>query len=85
MVHGRDREEVEAVQNSIGAYSSVCGDLGTAEGCAAVIEQLGNLESVDILVNNAGIFGAEDFFQISDEEWLRYFQVNIMSSVRLRF
>jgi NAD(P)-dependent dehydrogenase (short-subunit alcohol dehydrogenase family) len=48
-----------------------------------VIEQLGNLEPVGILVNNAGIFGAEDFFQISDEEWLRYFQVNIMSSVRL--
>lgn len=83
VVHGRDRREVEAVQNSIGAYSSVYGDLGTAEGCDAVIEQLGNLEPVDILVNNAGIFGAEDFFQISDEEWLRYFQVNIMSSVRL--
>ena len=83
VVHGRNPEEVEAVKNSVGAYSSVCGDLGTAQGCADVIEQLAKLEPVDVLVNNAGIFGPEDFFQISDEEWLRYFQVNIMSSVRL--
>ena len=83
VVHGRDREEAQAVKESIGACSSVYGDLGTAEGCGAVLEQLSKLGAVDILVNNAGIFGPEDFFRISDEEWLRYFQVNIMSSVRL--
>ena len=38
---------------------------------------------VEVLVNNAGIFGVEDFFNIDDEEWLRYFQVNVMSVVRL--
>jgi len=83
VVHGRDHEEAQAVKESIGAYSSVHGDLGTAEGCDAVLEQLSKLGAIDILVNNAGIFGPEDFFHISDEEWLRYFQVNIMSSVRL--
>ncbi len=83
VVHGRDREEAQAVKESIGACSSVYGDLGTAEGCNAVLEQLSKLGAIDILVNNAGIFGPEDFFRISDEEWLRYFQVNIMSSVRL--
>ena len=83
VVHGRDREEAQAVKESIGACSSVYGDLGTAEGCGAVLEQLSKLGAIDILVNNAGIFGPEDFFRISDEEWLRYFQVNIMSSVRL--
>jgi len=83
VVHGRDREEAQAVKESIGACSSVYGDLGTAEGCGAVLQQLSKLGAVDILVNNAGIFGPEDFFRISDEEWLRYFQVNIMSSVRL--
>jgi NAD(P)-dependent dehydrogenase (short-subunit alcohol dehydrogenase family) len=83
VVHGRDREEAQAVKESIGACSSVYGDLGTAEGCGAVLEQLSKMGAIDILVNNAGIFGPEDFFRISDEEWLRYFQVNIMSSVRL--
>ena len=82
-MHGRTRAEVEKIQSSIGAYSCVVGDLGTAEGCNSVIEQLDRLGPVGILVNNAGIFGVEDFFKIDDEEWLRYFQVNIMSSVRL--
>lgn len=83
IVHGRTPDEVEEVRSSIGAFSAVVGDLGTSEGCDGVVEQLNKLGQVGILVNNAGIFGVEDFFEIDDEEWLRYFQVNIMSSVRL--
>jgi NAD(P)-dependent dehydrogenase (short-subunit alcohol dehydrogenase family) len=83
VVHGRTPEEVKKTQSSIGAYASVVGDLGTAEGCNGVIEQLGKFDPVEVLINNAGIFGVEDFFEIDDEEWLRYFQVNIMSAVRL--
>jgi NAD(P)-dependent dehydrogenase (short-subunit alcohol dehydrogenase family) len=83
IVHGRNHDEVKQLCESTGAYSSVNGDLGTAEGCATVIAQLESLGPVEILVNNAGIFGVEDFFQIDDEEWLRYFQVNVMSAVRL--
>lgn len=83
VVHGRDREEAKQLGESIGAHSSVDGDLGTAEGCDQVIEQLEKLGGVEILVNNAGIFGSQDFFEIDDAEWLRYFQVNIMSAVRL--
>ena len=82
VVHGRDPDEVKQLCESICAYSSVNGDLGTTEGCATVIAQLNSLGPVEILVNNAGIFGAQDFFQIDDEEWLRYFQVNVMSAVR---
>ena len=83
IIHGRNRADVETVRASIGAFACVDGDLGTAEGCNSVIEQLTTLGPVDILVNNAGIFGVEDFFDIDDEEWLRYFQVNVMSTVRL--
>jgi len=55
-------------------------DLGTAEGCAA----LSNAEpSADILVNNVGIYRPQDFFEIPDEEWTRFFEVNVMSGVRL--
>ena len=83
VIPGRNREELESVKTSIGAFACVDGDLGTAEGCNGVIEQLKSLGPVEILVNNAGIFGVEDFFETDDEVWLRYFQVNIMSAVRL--
>lgn len=83
VVHGRDRDEAKQIGESIGAFSSIDGDLGTAAGCEHVIRQLEKLGPVEILVNNAGIFGVQDFFQIDDEEWLRYFQVNVMSAVRL--
>lgn len=44
---------------------------------------MGQIGEVDILVNNAGIFSVEDFFKLSDEEWHRYYQTNVMSLVRL--
>ncbi len=83
VVHGRDDPEAEQIHQSIGAYSSVHGDLGTASGCDDVVEQLRQIGRAEILINNAGMFGVHDFFDIDDAEWLRYFQVNIMSAVRL--
>lgn len=83
VVHGRDDDEVRQIVQSIGAHAGVTGDLGSAEGCDTVLGQLQQLGAVEILVNNAGIFGVQDFFDIDDAEWMRYFQVNIMSAVRL--
>jgi len=58
----------------------VAGDLSTAEGAAAFIKQV---PKTDILINNLGIFEPKPFFEIPDEDWERFFQVNIMSAVRL--
>lgn len=58
----------------------IAADLGTAEGCAALVAEE---PSADILVNNVGIFGPQDFFETPDEEWERFFAVNVMSGVRL--
>ncbi len=58
----------------------VAADLGTAEGCQALIREK---PSCDILINNVGIFGPKDFFEIPDEEWQQFFDVNVMSAVRL--
>ena len=55
-------------------------DNGTAAGCEKTIAQL---PSVDILVNNLGIYEAVGFFDETDDDWLRLFEINIMSGVRL--
>jgi NAD(P)-dependent dehydrogenase (short-subunit alcohol dehydrogenase family) len=58
----------------------VAADLGTAQGCAAVVQAE---PAADILVNNVGIFGPHDFFETPDEEWERFLAINVMSGVRL--
>ncbi|PTX99891.1 3-oxoacyl-ACP reductase [Verrucomicrobia bacterium LW23] len=55
-------------------------DNGTAAGCAATIAAV---PQVDILVNNLGIYEAVGFFEETDDDWQRLFDVNIMSGVRL--
>lgn len=58
----------------------VAADLGSAKGCQAVVAAE---PKVDILVNNLGLFGPQDFFDVPDETWQQYFDVNVMSGVRL--
>lgn len=55
-------------------------DNGTADGCTATIAAF---PKVDVLVNNLGIYEAVGFFDETDADWERLFQVNIMSGVRL--
>lgn len=60
--------------------AGVAGDLGTREGAQQLIAKV---PETDILVNNLGIFEPKAFFDITDEDWLRFFEVNVMSGVRL--
>ncbi|MGY1530139.1 SDR family NAD(P)-dependent oxidoreductase [Luteimonas sp. A649] len=60
--------------------SGVVADVGTAKGCSALV---GVRPDADILVNNLGIYGAREFFDIDDALWDEYWQVNVMSGVRL--
>ena len=55
-------------------------DLGTAQGVAAFLKQV---PEADILVNNLGIFEIKSFLEIPDSDWLRFFEVNVLSGVRL--
>lgn len=83
VVNGRKADVVDAIVASLkglGDVRGVAADVGTAEGCAALVKAL---PQVDILVNNVGIYGPQDFFETPDETWERYFQVNVMSGVRL--
>src|SRR5207302_8100234 len=60
--------------------NGIAADLATAKGAEALLRQL---PAVDILVNNVGIFEPKPFAEIPDEDWRRFFEVNVMSGVRL--
>ncbi|MFR9730270.1 SDR family NAD(P)-dependent oxidoreductase [Saccharopolyspora sp. MS10] len=85
VVNGRSRTRVEEAAAGVraetgGIARGIAADVGTAEGAAALIAEL---PDVDVLVNNAGIFSATPVFEISDAEWSRFFEVNVLSGVRL--
>lgn len=58
----------------------IAADLATGEGCRVLI---GRLPDVDVLVNNLGIFEPKAFEQITDEDWIRFFETNVLGGIRL--
>ena len=60
--------------------AGIVADFGKLEDVNKLIKEL---PEVDILVNNVGIYGDLPFETTSDEEWFHYFEVNVMSGVRL--
>jgi NAD(P)-dependent dehydrogenase (short-subunit alcohol dehydrogenase family) len=63
-----------------GAVSGIAADAGTGAGADLLMART---VDVDVLVNNLGIFEPKPFEQIPDEDWLRFFEVNVLSGVRL--
>ncbi|MEV1007124.1 SDR family oxidoreductase [Streptomyces sp. NPDC049881] len=55
-------------------------DVTTEDGTARLLELV---PDVDILVNNLGVFGAQPALEITDDDWRRYFEVNVLTAVRL--
>lgn len=86
VITGRTQQRVDEAIAKIkkaapdAGIEGVAADLGTAEGCKTLTEQQ---PDTDILVNNVGIFGPEDFFEVDDDTWQQFFDVNVMSAVRL--
>jgi NAD(P)-dependent dehydrogenase (short-subunit alcohol dehydrogenase family) len=88
IINGRAQTRVDAAlaklaADSLGATAGAVGfaaDLGTHQGVAQIVAQF---PRVDILVNNMGIFEPKPFEEISDKDWLRFFEVNVLSGVRL--
>jgi NAD(P)-dependent dehydrogenase (short-subunit alcohol dehydrogenase family) len=80
IVNGRTQERVDQALKVSGAAHGIAADLGAEAGAQAVIARF---PSVDILVNNLGIFEIKPFEQIQDDDWKRFFEVNVLSGVRL--
>jgi len=86
IVNGRDNagitEAIAKVRQSSPAAKlhGAAFDLSRAEGCAALAAQF---PEADILVNNLGFYEPRAFFDIEDADWMKMFEVNVMSAVRL--
>jgi NAD(P)-dependent dehydrogenase (short-subunit alcohol dehydrogenase family) len=86
VINGRTQERVDAALTKLrlrdrGAeFLGVAADLGTVAGVETLVKEISN---ADILVNNLGIFEIKPFLEISDADWFRFFEVNVMSGIRL--
>ena len=86
IVNGRTRERVDAACARVrervprAEVSGIAADVATADGCAALVRAA---PDVDVLINNAGMFAPRAFEDITDGEWLAFFETNVLSGVRL--
>ncbi len=86
VINGRTEEAVKKARDRLLAevpgaqIDGVAADLSTGTGCAALVHAV---PETDILVNNIGIFELKPFEDIADADWLRFFETNVMSGVRL--
>jgi len=87
IINGRTQPRVDqalrSLRDKIGPEAKLHGvaaDVGTAGGTQALIARF---PEVDILVNNAGIFAVQPFLETSDDDWQKFYEVNVLSGVRL--
>ncbi|HYZ15243.1 MAG TPA: SDR family oxidoreductase [Candidatus Acidoferrum sp.] len=86
VVTGRTQARVDAATASIekavpdARVTGVAGDLTTAHGAASLLQAVPH---ADIVVNNLGIFEPRPFEEIDDADWMRFFEANVVSGVRL--
>ena len=86
VINGRTSARVDSALQKLksllpsSSLTGIAADLGTREGAAAFIKQV---PAADVLVNNLGIFEVKPFLEIPDADWQRFFEVNVLSGVRL--
>src|ERR1700719_1238093 len=86
VVNGRTQARVDAARKAVqqrvfdADLRGVAADLGTSAGVESFLQQV---READVLVNNLGIFEVKPFAEIPDADWLRLFEVNVLSGVRL--
>lgn len=86
IVNGRTQSKLDNIVKELSADGEVHGiaaDVSTEEGANKLIEAVEALGDLDILVNNTSIFEVKQVEEVTDEEWMNYFNTNILSVVRL--
>lgn len=85
-INGRQKSKTEEAKEKLQKQfpntqiSAISADFSKKEEVENLLKQL---TDIDILINNVGIFEIEEFKNITDQDWYRYFEINVMSSVRL--
>src|SRR6188472_3190342 len=85
-INGRGEERVGAVLEELrreqpdAAFEGVAADVASPEGAEALFAAL---PAVDILINNLGIFAPTPLLDVDDDTWQRFWDVNVMSGIRL--
>ena len=81
VIAGRSQSNLDAAAAAIGgSVRTVLADPATAEGAATLVSAV---PDIDILVNNLGIYESKEFGEITDDDWRRFFEVNVLSGARL--
>ena len=85
VVNGRSERSVDEARSRLRRATTVdvdgfAGDLGTAAAAESLAR---TFPDIDIVVNNLGIFEPKPFDEIPDDDWRRFFEVNVLSGVRL--
>ncbi|WJS94060.1 SDR family oxidoreductase [Flavobacterium johnsoniae] len=86
IINGRNREKTKlAVQKLLAEFpnakiSGFAADFGKKDEVEELVQKLND---IDILINNVGIFELKNFEELEDEDWYKFFEINVMSSIRL--
>lgn len=81
IINGRDEKRVQAALKELGTNAKgIVADLGTVEGADKLFLAF---PKIDILINNLGIYEVKPFEEITDQDWMRIFEINVLSGIRL--
>jgi NAD(P)-dependent dehydrogenase (short-subunit alcohol dehydrogenase family) len=84
VINGRSEASTQSALQRLGPLAAnavgFVADLSTEQACQQLLAEH---PSFDVVVNNLGIFNPQDFFDIPDSEWQRFFDTNVMSGVRI--
>lgn len=86
VVHGLTEDEVDACVRDLsplGQVVGIAGDLTDLTRANAVAKFALDQGDVDVLVNNVGVFSVKAFEDLSDEDWMQYFNINVLTAVRM--
>jgi len=86
VINGRTAERVNAAVESIineTGNQDVKGLIADFSNIDQINKLISDLPEVDILINNVAIFEPKEFDDITDEDWLKFYEVNVMSGIRL--
>jgi short-subunit dehydrogenase len=85
-INGRDKNKIDTVVQKLKTetgnanINGIAADFSDKQQVESLIKQL---PEVDILVNNIGIFEPKEFRDITDDDWIRFYEVNVLSGVKL--